>query len=43
MQVMSIHMLRKTLKKLNFKFKGEKKCQLQTLLVEEKLQLPVFI
>lgn len=43
MQEMSIHMLHKTLKQLNFKFKGEKKCQLQTLLEEEKLQLPVSI
>lgn len=40
MQEMSIHMLHKTLNQLNFKFKGEKKCQLQTLLVEEKLLLP---
>ncbi len=43
MQEASIHTLRKTLKKLNFKFKREKKCRLQTHQVEEKPLLPVSI
>jgi hypothetical protein len=43
MQAASIHMLHKTLKKLNFNFKREKKCRLQTHQVEEKPLLPVFI
>ena len=43
MQAMSIRMLHKVRKRLNFNFKREKKCQQQTLQVEEKQLLPEFI